>query len=78
MHKVQIKSEGGKTNVILDGIDISKQCLSYSVSQDGLDWPELSLTLLCDEIDVDAELDKVFAVPAANEKTAPTIADAVP
>lgn len=77
MCKVQIKSVDNRTHLIIDGVDVSRGCTYFSLSQGGLDCPKITLTLTCRELDVDADVFKINVTPL-NDKTAPTVADAVP
>jgi len=56
-HSLRIISENGKTHLILDGEDISKDCLGYILSQYGVGKGtlELQLCLRCDVVDAEAE-----------------------
>ena len=56
-HSVRIVSQNGRTHLILDGEDISKSCLGYTLRQcgGGKGSIELQLWFHCDVVDVEAE-----------------------
>lgn len=56
MHKVIFKSdENGRTRLFVDGIDMSRSCRRVVIKQDGGEFPEITLTLGCANVEVSAE-----------------------
>ena len=60
MHKVSIKSdENGNTRLILDGQDISSGCFGFSMQKNGGEFPTITITLSCKDLEVELEKAKV-------------------
>lgn len=56
MHKVSIKSdENGHTKILVDGVDVSARCCRIKLEQNGGEFPQVTLTFVCDEAKVEAK-----------------------
>lgn len=56
MHKVSIHSDkSGKTKICVDGSDLSERCLGIALEQAGGEFPQITLTLVCDELEAELE-----------------------
>ena len=55
MNKLKIVSDGEKTKLNLNGVDLERKCSGFRLEQSGRDLPVLYLELICDEVDVSAD-----------------------
>lgn len=56
MRKVSIRSnENGKTRIIIDGVDMSRRCSEVVLRKKGGEFPEITVTMTCDDLDAEIE-----------------------
>ena len=74
MRNIKVNTdEDGRTRLILDGVDLSKRCLGYSLEQEGGEGPVLRVRLSCTTAEI-----KLGSVQGIKIEATPAAADATP
>lgn len=74
MRKVSIRSDkNGHTRLIIDGVDVSSGCSNFVLEQEGGEFPKITVTMGCDDLDAEIEYTDI----EIEKLTAPAATDAV-
>lgn len=57
LSELSISTKGGKVDIYLNGVRIDDKCLSCVIRMDGPTPPTATVTLICDEIDLEIKDD---------------------
>lgn len=57
LSELSISAKGGKVDLYLNGVQINDKCLSCVIRMDGPTPPTATVTLICDEMDLEIKDD---------------------